>query len=151
MDNRISILSFNVNGLSNKDKRLRLKEFVKIHKPDILQVVDTRIRDARVLSSILGAHSFHAAPPSCGSGGSGVFLFSIRVAITGVSVSPCGNILRSMISALGFSFTLISIYAPANVSERTLFFRHSLPPVLVGLTNQDNLILSGDFNFVESL
>ena len=151
MDNTLLILSFNVNGLSHKDKQLRLKEFVKIHKPDIMCVQDTRLRNVRFLSTVLGAHSFFAAPSVARSGGIGVFVFSPRLQAQGLLSSPCGNILKLEVSCLEFSFFLISVYAPSAVADRTVFFRHILSPVLSSLSRLDKIVLCGDFNFVEDL
>ena len=131
MNNNIHILTFNVNGLNNRDKQLRLKEIVRIHRPDILSVVDTRICCVRSLSAAIGAHSSFVSPPVGRSGGVAVFILSPHMTVSRSSNSPCGNVFKLDISSFGFSFVLVSLYAPSLISERTIFFRHVLSPFFV--------------------
>ena len=139
----------NINGLNGRHKRSHLRHWIKSTRPDLLILVDTRLTtSAALLAKSLGASSCTMSATSTRPGG-----------IALLSFSPLLIPMETLISShhmLGVTFQMdslmlkvVGVYVPVTGSDRTFFLSDSLAPFLLSMQWSDNIILCGDFNFVE--
>ena len=130
---------------------MKLKQWADNFKPSILVLLDHRLNhnmDATAKS--LGASTFFHTP--CPSKASGVLilLFLKDCVISHCSKSSCSSALAVTLTINSIPLSLLCMYAPSNRLCRFDCLTDSISSFLSDTTLHDNLLLCGDFNFVEN-
>ena len=149
MNKSYTVCSLNINGLNSRQKKSYLKQWVSQHKPDVLVLVDTRLTASpSLLAKGLGASSCTMSATSTRPGGIAILTFSGLFPTVTVTHSA-HSLLCVNLQSESLSLSIIGVYVPATSSERISFLQGPLPSLFSSFTSSDNVILCGDFNFVE--
>ncbi|KAL2623731.1 hypothetical protein R1flu_007976 [Riccia fluitans] len=142
---RLVITSWNVRGLNDQERKLKVKDFVRKEKPLILALQETKLTNNKMklaASSIMPSYSFIA---SQGRGGGGTTLFfhpTISVRESG-RLSD-GNLTWAREDFQGHSLHIAVVYSPHTPGLRAQFWKR-----LNQLLPFWKWILVGDWNIVE--
>ena len=148
--NKIKIVCLNINGLNSRTKQDKLCLWRSHNNIDILILVDTRIQSLfSHVSKRLKATSHLATPNRETAGGICIISFQKNIVIAPVQNASNHRILTARIHGFKSPFTIMALYAPANGAARKDFFSNTLTPIIQGLEDKEDIILAGDFNFVE--
>ena len=150
MTKHITLNCLNINGLNDRLKQDKLKLWIEANKSEVLTLVDTRIKsNFQPIARRLKASSLYATPSDSNSGGIAFLSLSPNIVFSHMLSSSCSRLARVHITHNSNSFFLVGVYAPVDSRERRIFFSTTLPTFLSSLPFEDELILCGDFNFVE--
>lgn len=148
MAREINIVSWNVCGLCEPDRRYVVKHWIKEQRPlvDIVALRELKADQFRLdmaLRTILPGFQHLTSAPEAGRDGTALLISpSLKVVASG---SPdFGRAVWARIVSGETTFGIICIYAPNSSNERALLWHEvtsSLP--------QDNWICCGDFNMTE--
>ena len=145
----LSLVSLNVNGLRNKDKRKTLFHWAQTQKCSALFLQETHFTEELVKDiedEWTGSHILHSFKTN-NSGGVSIFLsndLDVNI-IDAVSFSN-GRVILSNIEIAKQMFTLVNVYAPNDVKLRNSFFINL--DSFVKEYALGELIFGGDFNTV---
>ena len=138
------ILSCNLNGISTKDKRLKVIKTLNEYKANIIFLQETHT------SKISEWRGFSYVSPARGrSCGTAILLRNSPGLSIVSSANDCnGRVVSVVCSISGKQINMVSAYAPNNPACRRQFFQEVMPNFLE--PSMPN-ILAGDFNCVDSL
>nr|XP_023925825.1 uncharacterized protein LOC112037243 [Quercus suber] len=145
----LKIISWNVRGLNERDKRLRVRNLIRNWRPDIVCLQETKMEliTRAVIGSLWGGpHVDWSYLGSCGASGGVLLIWDTRVvdkveeAVGRFTVS-CK--FKSVVDHFEWAFT--GVYGPNLVRERRLLWEE-----LFGLSSWWNVpwCVGGDFNVV---
>ncbi len=148
-DNSIKVITLNVRGLNDSLKRKKVFDWLKQQKPQIVFLQETFCtkRLEPYLNSMWKGKIIHSLSDSSHSRGVSILLSeNLEYNIVDIHESINGRNVMLNIEMLNNMFTLVSVYAPNRIKERSEYFkglhkwfnRYSLNP--------DNTIICGDFN-----
>jgi exodeoxyribonuclease-3 len=154
-ENILRIYSWNVNGIRSGFKKGSFLEFMRMHKPDILGVQETKAEEAQVTESLKELPEYHWTF-SCGAkkGYSGTAVFStVKPASVAcdLGLSQCdgeGRVVRAEFA----DFILFNVYFPNGKSrpERLRYkmdFYEAFQKMCEGLLKEGkNVVVCGDVN-----
>ena len=148
--NNLNITCININGLNDSNKQEKLRIWHEQNKSELLILIDTRLSSNadRLANKLLS--TCHYATPSHGSPGGISFLsFSPNLPFHHVrGTDPRVAAIQILIN--DSPTWIVAVYAPSSPTLRKIFFSHNLKQFLSTLPPNDDLILCGDFNFVEN-
>ena len=140
----ISVVSINVNGIGQKDKRDKVLKALREYNADVFFLQETHVRTVREWHGL--SFSSYGTSKSAGS----AILFRKNLGLT--VNNQCSDFDGRIVSVKTFIHSqhvnFVSIYAPNNPAARKIFFSEELPKFL----SVDHMnIVGGDFNCVGSL
>ena len=152
MDN-IGILSINVHGLRDIEKRANIVSWLSQQQQDIIFLQETYLcqqQDFDTFNTLWAGPTFFFFFSPGGNHSCGVAILlksSFQGAISSSSIDTNGRLVKVNLTINNSILQLINIYAPCQVGERADFFS-SLPGyVRAGVPT----IVGGDFNSVEDM
>ena len=149
--NTTSIITLNVNGLNDRSKQMKLKQWIDNFKPSILVLLDHRINHhVEGTAKSLGASTFFHTPCPSKAGGILILFYSKDLEISHCSKSICASALAVTLTINSTPLSLFCFYAPSNRRRRFDCLTESIPSLLSDASLHENLLLCGDFNFVEN-
>lgn len=145
-----SFLTLNVNGLGNWQKRTRVFTSLESLGRDVCFIQETHINNTATADKIAkewGGRSVWAISPHRASKGVAIlFKKNSDVEIIKTEVDPDGRYCIAECRLHDSTFNLCNVYLPNDVTGRNLF----LKKLDSKLNNKTNIVLGGDWNFVES-
>lgn len=147
----LKICTININGFRSKRKQLGINQFITQNMIDILLIQETYVNSnyiAQQIETILNIKnkclwSFG----SSNSKGTAIFINNENIKVEKFHADFYGRLIYVDFCFENFkNFRLINVYCPNDTTERKDFF-DSISPFL---TCAKNVILAGDFNFVEN-
>ena len=146
----LNISCININGLNDSNKQEKLKFWHDENKSDLLILVDTRLpSNTERLANKLQSTCHYATPSHGSPGGISFHAFSPNISFHRVKGShPRAAAIQ--ITLNDSPLWIVAIYAPTLPTLRKSFFSHVLKELLSTIPPNDDLILCGDFNFVEN-
>lgn len=142
----------NVNGINKSTKRNQLASMRKFHDWSLLLLADTRVhcdKELSIFNRNLGCKDSIWSFGSPHVGGTAILFFKPMV-VTLKYAHPEGFFSRADVVWEGEAFSLMSVYAPADPSQRKKFISNVLVPYLQRNPLKEKCFLGGDFNFVEN-
>ncbi len=152
----LQLLSLNVNGLRERQKRAALFAVLQAGPWHVIAVQETHhatqaeaaqwCREGASPTAPWDGPSFWAAGTSASRGVA--LLFKACPLLSGVSAysaDPCGRFVAAQGNLSGSNVTMASVYAPVERQERAPFFQQRLLPAMPSGTP---LLLGGDWNCV---
>ena len=147
----LHIITYNANGLLDKQKRQGVFELAKAKNVDILILQETHVHCQKEAAKFekdwgsKGFWSFGISNKQCGVGI--LFNSQLQYKVMSFNFDPVGRYIVINLALGEQQFCIINVYAPNDIKERKVFFnnldRH--------LTGRKHFILTGDFNCVENL
>ena len=145
----LKIISWNVRGLNDRDKRLRVRNMVRRWRPDVICLQETKmelITKAMIHSLWRGQHVYWSYLGSCGASG-GVFLMWDTWAMNKVEEAVGQFSISCRFTSVSdqYVWAFSGVYGPNSVRDRRLLWEE-----LVGLNSWWNVpwCVGGDFNVV---
>ena len=144
--NKFKIVSLNVWGLQNMQKRHNLFTYLKLMGADIYMLQETHatIEDSRLWQTEWGATIIHSYGTTRSSGCCIMFNKNRSSQIHDVCCDVHGHFIIADMSVGNYRLSLINLYGPN--ADTPLFFE-SLFKKVISLANQE-MIMGGDFNLV---
>ena len=149
MANLFKLISLNVRGLNNFQKRRTLFTWCRKRKADVIffQETHSKKETEKQWTNEWGGKMFvsHGSPNSCGVA---VFIRNgFDCSIQKTIIDPMGRFIILKMNIEDKMYTLINIYAPNKDRDATKFFK-SLYELLQkeDLDSEENIIIGGDFN-----
>ncbi len=150
----LCIATLNVRGIREKYKRFSISQWFKSLNIDILFLQETFCTDEfkeqfkyEWLDS--SQEIIHCCSDSNHSKGvTIIFKKGLNINIEKCLKSDNGRRLLINCKINGHDFSLVNIYAPNKVSERTQFFKRTSKWIKQNITEDSTLIITGDFNSV---
>ena len=149
MASKLKVVSLNVRGLNNNQKRRKIFLWLRDLKFDIILLQETfcTSKSERILKCSWQGEMFNACSDSSHSRGVAIlFRKNLDCKVLNYNTSIDG---RKILLNLEFKenlFTIVSIYAPNHVSEKISFFKTLKNWVRSHALNMNNLLIGGDFN-----
>lgn len=146
--NAINILSFNVRGLGDHQKRKDVLQWLRQQKADILCLQDIHCAsgdESRWLQLSWGYKCYIAPYTSNSRGVAILFNNSFEYKVNGILADPLGNYLILDITTNDLQFTLVNIYGPNN--DNPEFFDNI--KTKIQSVEQVSTIICGDWNVVQ--
>ncbi len=146
----LKILSLNVRGIRNKEKRKSIFSWIKNQKAKIVFLQETHVTKELqnlIENELKGTWVFaNGNNRSCGVC---VYISNIiDVKIINHKASMDGRKILINLSIDGEEFTLLNIYAPTNKTNREKFFKRLKTFIRRNCNNMSKLIIGGDLNCV---
>ena len=147
---RLSVLSLNINGLSDDKKRNNLYEKIINKNIDITLTQETHSTRQNIdkwEKEWAGKSFWHSGKVPESSGVAILIKQNLNIETHTISKDEEGRIISLTLTFENQNFQIINIYGPMKNSEKHTFYkeRHKY------ITQEDNMILGGDFNMVEDL
>jgi len=145
----IELVSININGIQESRKRRMLSDFGRERKCSIIFAQEThisRVREIGEWGRQFGGKCCWSLGSSHSRGVGIIFHPSLDVKILNFKHDSDGRIIAVNIEYNSQHFRLVNVYCPTEPTERSHFIR-GLGAYLRGASN---IILGGDFNFVEN-
>ena len=145
---QIHLLTLNINGLQNDNKRLDLFQQLKNKAFDIIFLQETHTIPETSLKwekDWTGKSIWHSGPNPKASGIAILFKQNLNFDIIRYETDSDGRIIKCFIQIQDQIFQLINIYAPTNPKNKKIFY-NELPKII---ENENNTIIAGDFNMIE--
>ena len=148
MSHKLKLISLNVRGLRNGNKRRAIFSYLKMQKVTIfcLQETYSSSEDEKVWSAewggkILFSHGSSHSRSIC------ILLnpSSVTFHLQSVKQDSEGRFLIAKATIHDKSFSIVNIYAPTDYRDQDNFIR-SLGELLMSNTNTSNVIIAGDWN-----
>ncbi|XP_023904183.1 uncharacterized protein LOC112015948 [Quercus suber] len=145
----LKIISWNVRGLNDRDKRLRVRNMVRRWGPDVICLQETKIElitRAVIRNLWRGQHVDWSYLGSCGASGGVLLMWDTRVVNKVEEVVGQFSVSCTFTSVLNqFVWAFTSIYVPNSVRDRRFLWEE-----LFGLNSWWNVpwCVGGDFNVV---
>ena len=146
-----SIATLNINGLCNKNIQLKLLDFVKLYKIDVVLMQEHNLRKPNMIcDELLNEYDFVINYSIALKGGTLIMLSKRKpFYVLSSEKSADSRIMLVKLKLYDQIFNLVNIYAHAGDSkERELLFSNDLPYYL--RNSLSNTIIGGDFNCVLS-
>ena len=142
----IEIVTFNVDGLNDIEKRHTLLEYFNRLNVDIIALQETHITQDNIdtIKREWKYQSIWNPAPSPYTGGTAILLGS-SLKKTAHKTDQSGRILTMQIKSQHTSFQLTNIYAPTDNQHKEHFFNQ----IDQHMFNNRHTVLTGDFNMVE--
>ena len=143
----IHLISLNAQGLRDRSKRLRLKQWLTQQKTDVLFLQETHFT-TEIISSIINEFSEWDVCNSFGksnSRGCSIFIRKqLNFKIINQTIDEHGRYIIMNIEIKNDKYSLINIYSPNDHNQRNTFFND----MILLLTKHSNgiKIIGGDFN-----
>ena len=148
MPHRLKLISLNVRGLRNRNKRRAIFSYLKAQKATIfcLQETYSSPEDEKVWSAEWGGNTLF----SHGSSHSrGVCILlnpsNVTFCLQSVKQDSDGRLLIAKATTHDKSFFIVNIYAPTDYRDQDNFIR-TVSEQLMSNTNTSNVIIAGDWN-----
>ena len=145
---RLSVLSLNINGLSNEKKRKNLFEKIQNKNIDIVLLQETHSTKENIKKwekEWDGKSFWHSGEIHKSTGVAILIKQNLNIEILTVTKDDEGRVLSLIFSFEKQNFQIINIYGPTKNSKKRNFYK-SLNKYI---TLNENIILGGDFNMVE--
>lgn len=140
------ILSWNIRGGRNLDKRLSIFKYIKTLKPTICLLQETHVleTDLDTWESNWDVGKIYINPGSSRSAGQ-AFLINKDITFLEHRIVVRGRLHTLKFKINNYTLTIANIYAPNSDHDRIAFFSN-LMELLVSYDYGDQIILGGDFN-----
>ena len=151
----IHILTLNVQGIRDKNKRYRLYEWLKCQKFNICFLQETHLTEDIIntfrnetQNKYISYHSFGKSN-SCGV--SILINESSDFSCISCETDKAGRMLVLTADVYDDKYTFVNIYAPNDHTNRNIYFKNiSLSLNKLKINKDDTVIIGGDFNEVQS-
>ena len=146
----LSVLSLNINGMSEDKKRHKLFETLINKNIDISLIQEThstRNLICKWQKEWLGKSFWNSATIAKSSGVAILIKKDLNVNFSTIRKDKEGRVLSLHFSIEKQNYQIINIYAPARNSEKPKFYK----TLKNYIDSKQNLILGGDFNMVEDI
>ena len=148
LSKQIHLLTLNINGLQNDNKRLDLFQQLQNKAIDItfLQEIHTTPETSTKWEKDWKGKSFwHSGPNPKASGVAILLKENLNFDMINYETDCDGRIIKCILQIQNQIFQLINIYAPTNPKNKKTFYKE-LPKFI---ENENNTILAGAFNMIE--
>ena len=148
LSKQIHLLTLNINGLQNDNKRLDLFQQLQNKAIDItfLQEIHTTPETSTKWGKDWKGKSFwHSGPNPKASGVAILLKENLNFDMINYETDCDGRIIKCILQIQNQIFQLINIYAPTNPKNKKTFYKE-LPKFI---ENENNTILAGAFNMIE--
>ena len=142
----LHILTLNVQGVRDRNKQKRVFELAKQQKANILFIQETHLT-ADITSSFdqqFNGTKLHSIGTSNSRGVSILIHSSVDHKVLNTHCDTYGRLILVNIEIGTLTFSLINIYAPNNITDRSTFFKR-VNEVITEYA-EGTIILAGDFN-----
>lgn len=142
----LSILTYNVRGITSVHKQSLLREWLKVNPHDIVLLQELHIVSKQQLEVFKHSFTDYAIFCSLGtwSAGGVVVMIKHNFSIVDSGVDHCGRIAYAKIIINNCPITLASVYAPTQVNERCEFFKD----LHLHIPASRWMVIGGDFNCI---
>ena len=146
----LSVVSLNVRGLNNYEKRVKIYDWLKDTDIHIAFLQETHYIEKKevIYDSRWHGKSVHSFSNSTHSRGVSILFNNIDISIVNHHKTQDGRILLVNIIFREIDYTLITVYCPNTESEKISFFKKLKTYVSKYALTEENIILAGDFNCV---
>ena len=147
---KLSIITININGLTEDKKRNKLFENLINKKTDINLLQETHSTKNTIEKwekEWIGKSFWNSGEITKSSGVAILLRKNLKIEILTVQKDVKGRILSLPFSFKKQNFQIINIYAPTKNSEKLKFYKK----LKNYITTKNNLILQGDFDMVEEI
>ena len=148
---QIKLVSLNVRGIGAVNKRRKLFTWLQSQNADIIFLQEThcnKLKHDQFVNSWSGK-SFYGHTDSAHSRGVGI-LFNAKskvdINVEDKHYTDDGRTLLLNVIIEGDMYTLVNVYAPNDINERSEYFTNISEWILYHSNNINNLIIAGDFN-----
>ena len=147
MAHKLKILSLNVRGLRNTNKRRAIFSYLKNQKATIfnLQESFSKPEDEKIWTAEWGGKGFFSHGTEHSKGVTMLINPASKFQVSIVEIDPHGRYLITKLQIEHTIFYVINVYAPNDYREQEQFIR-ILGKKLVSKTDTTKLIISGDWN-----
>ena len=148
-DNSVKVITLNVRGLNDSLKRKKVFEWIKQQKPQIVFLQETFCTEnlQPYLNSMWKGKMFHSLSDSNHSRGVSILLSeNLDYKVINVHESKDGRKLMLNIEMLNNIFSLVCVYAPNRIKERSDFLKGLHKWFNQYALNPENSMICGDFN-----
>ena len=144
MADKLKLFSLNVRGLKNRLKRLKLFNYLKTQKFDLVCLQESHItnNDIQIWEKEWGGKLFYNVGTGHSKGE--VILVSKLFSGTVDLIRAQDRLLIVSVSYEDYNFNLVNIYAPNDGQEKIRFF--NILQGILGNFNENEMIVTGDFN-----
>lgn len=143
------LITLNVQGLRDNQKRLRLLQWIKEQRADVIFLQETHFTPdivSRVNSDFADFHTYHSFGSNLSKGCSVLINKKLNVDIIDTESDENGRFVFINLNLYDDIFSLLSLYAPNDRISRNTFFDDIL--TLLKSSAQGSIIIGGDFNDV---
>lgn len=148
LNKQIHLLTLNINGLQNDNKRIDIFQQLQNKKIDIVFLQETHTTpetSKKWGKDWKGKFFWYSGPKPKVSGV--LFKENFNFEIINFETDFDGRIIKCILKIEKQLFQLINIYVPTNPKNKKMFY-NKLPKFM---ENENNTILAGDFNMIEYL
>ena len=147
----LKCVTLNVRGLGNRDKRLKLFNYLKEKKTDVILLQETFCTNelCDTFNKDWDGAVYHSSAPT--SHGKGVcIMLSNTVDFEFISCHTDSNGRRILLNVdiHGHIYSFVSIYCPNGINDRKDFLNSSYKWISENALTCDNIVCGGDFNSV---
>ena len=147
MAHKSKIVSLNVRGLRNTNKRRAIFSYLKKQKVTIFNLQETfsKPEDEKIWTAEWGGKGFFSHGTEHSKGVTMLINPASKFQVSIVEIDPHGRYLITKLQVEHTIFYVINVYAPNDYREQEQFIR-ILGEKLVSKTDTTKLIISGDWN-----
>ena len=145
----VHIISVNIRGLKNKEKRQIVYNWIKNQKADICFLQETYLDEEvqNLVKREWGMDIISSFGTNHSKGVTIVYSKNLQVKIENQSVADDGRRILVNLVIQDTPCTLVNLYAPTNNKERDLFFRKTF--FWMKRNVKHYVVIGGDFNCVQ--
>ncbi len=157
MAKAITLVSLNIRGICNDNKKLALKEWISKKKIDICLLQETYLQEEKVVKfrKEWDGEVYFSATNSCHSRGVCTILSESITKHDSFHFISYHTDKEGRRLIVNFEFnqniySVVNLYCPNTVSQRDIFFNEAVECMNVHCISDINCIIGGDFNSVTS-
>lgn len=147
MSRKVKLLSLNVRGLRNVNKRRAIFSYLKMQKATIfcLQETYSSPQDEQLWSAEWGGRIIYSHGTTHSKGVCTLLNTNSPFNLSSIQVDPEGRLLIAKLTIEEKSFFITNIYAPNNCHDQDDFIK-TLSQQLISKTDTSKVIIAGDWN-----